>query len=91
VIDLHREAGIRGVEVGSVTFARKDPKTGETTHPNLKLVRLAIPRRMYTQAHLDVVVDATAHIAERRHSLRGLRMVYAPELLRHFAACFEPV
>jgi tryptophanase len=89
-VELYREGGIRGVEIGSVMFARKDAKTGETIHPALELVRLAIPRRMYTQSHLDFVAETLARIASRRESLRGYRLAYAPTLLRHFTARFEP-
>jgi tryptophanase len=90
-VELYREGGIRGVEIGSVMFARKDPETGETVFPGLELVRLAIPRRMYTQAHLDFVVETLARIVARRETLRGYRLAYAPDLLRHFTARFEPL
>jgi len=90
-VELYREGGIRGVEIGSVMFARKDSETGEVVYPALELVRLAIPRRMYTQAHLDFVVETLSRIAARRESLRGYRLAYAPDLLRHFTARFEPV
>jgi tryptophanase len=74
-----------------VAFAREDHETGGVIYPELELVRLAIPRRVYTQAHLDYVVDACKRIYERRDELRGLRYTYAPELLRHFTAQFEPL
>jgi tryptophanase len=57
----------------------------------LELVRLAIPRRVYTQAHLDYVVDTCKHLYENRKEICGLRYTYAPELLRHFTARFEPL
>jgi len=78
------------VEVGSVMFAHKDP-SGEMIFPKLELVRLAIPRRVYTQAHLDHVVRTLDRIRDRRKALRGLRMTYAAEVLRHFTARFEPL
>jgi tryptophanase len=90
-IELYREGGIRGVELGSVAFAHPDPETGEIHYPLLELVRLAIPRRVYTQAHMDFVIETLARIAERRDSIRGYRITYAPRLLRHFTAKFEPL
>lgn len=91
VCALYLEGGIRGVEIGSVMFAREDPETGEMIYPELELVRLAIPRRVYTQAHLDYVVDTCKRIYENREDIGGLRYAYAPELLRHFTARFEPI
>jgi tryptophanase len=91
VCALYREGAIRGVEIGSVMFARKDPETGEMIYPELELVRLAIPRRVYTQAHLDYVVETCKRLYERREEITGLRYTYAPELLRHFTARFEPL
>lgn len=90
-IELYLEGGIRGVELGSVAFSHPDPETGEMQYPLMELVRLAIPRRMYTQAHMDFVIETLAHIAERRESIRGYRIAYAPRLLRHFTAKFEPL
>jgi len=90
VVELYREGCVRAVELGSVAFARKDPGTGEKIVPDLELVRLAIPRRVYTQAHIDYVVDTISRIMDRREEIPGYRMTYAPELLRHFTARFEP-
>jgi len=90
-VALYREGGIRGIELGTVAFARRDPDTGETIYPELELVRLAIPRRVYTQTHLDYVVSVLAKIRDRRDGLRGLRFVYEPPFLRHFTARFEPL
>jgi tryptophanase len=80
---LYRHAGIRAVEIGSVMF-------GEGT-AHLELVRLAIPRRVYTQSHIDYVIEATAEVYHQRDSIRGLRIVEAPPVLRHFTAKFEEV
>jgi len=88
---LYLEGGIRGVEIGSVMFASKDPDTDEMVYPKLELVRLALPRRVYTQSHLDYVVDILKIIWEKRASYRGYRITYAPDLLRHFTARFEPL
>jgi tryptophanase len=90
-VELYREGAIRGVEIGSVMFAFPDPDTGEMVYPKLELLRLAIPRRTYTQSHLDYIVDAAAKIKERAGEIRGYKFTYAPELLRHFTARFEPL
>jgi tryptophanase len=89
VCELYRHAGIRGVEIGSVMFGRTDPATGETIHPPLQLVRLAIPRRAYTQSHVDYVIEAAGEVFAKRHTLRGLRLTHDPGVLRHFTARFE--
>jgi tryptophanase len=88
---LYLEGGIRAIELGSVSFAREDPKTGEIIYPDLEMVRMAIPRRVYTQAHLDYVVETWQRIYEKRDQIRGMRYTYAPRLLRHFTAHFEPL
>src|SRR5829696_5726136 len=90
-VELYREGGIRGVEIGSVMFACLDPETGLWHYPKLELLRLAIPRRTYTQSHLDYVADSLAKIKERAASVGGYKFTYAPELLRHFTARFEPL
>ncbi len=88
---LYLEGGIRSVEIGSVMFAHPDPESGKMVHPRLELVRLAIPRRTYTQSHMDFVVETFYKIKENKDALRGFRFTYAPELLRHFTCRFEPV
>ena len=90
-IELYREGGIRGVEVGSVMFAYLDPEDNTWHYPKLELLRLAIPRRTYTQSHFDYIVDTFARIKSRSNELRGYKFTYAPELLRHFTARFEPL
>jgi tyrosine phenol-lyase len=91
VCELYRHAGIRAVEIGSVMFGKTDPATGKTIHPPMQLVRLAVPRRVYTQSHIDYVIEAVAEVYANRSAIRGLRIVEAPEVLRHFTAKFEPV
>jgi tryptophanase len=88
---IYLEGGIRTVEIGSVMFAYRDPSSGKTVYPALELVRLAIPRRVYTQSHLNYIVQVISRIAKNRDSLRGFNITYQPELLRHFTARFEPV
>jgi tryptophanase len=91
VVELYREGGVRGVELGSVAFAYPDPDTGEMIHPALELVRLAIPRRVYTQSHLDYLVGCFERIRSRTKELTGYKLVHAPKLLRHFTARFAPI
>ncbi len=85
VCALYREAGVRTVEIGSVMFG------GKGNAPPLELVRLAIPRRVYTQSHLDYVVEAAEAVFARRQALAGMRMTNDPPYLRHFTAQFEEV
>jgi tyrosine phenol-lyase len=91
VAELFLEAGIRAVEVGSVMFGRRDPATGAEEPAALELVRLAIPRRVYTQSHVDYVIEAVLAVWERRQALRGMRITEQAPTLRHFTARFEPV
>jgi tyrosine phenol-lyase len=77
------------MERGAVSAGR-DPETGKDRLPKLELVRLAIPRRVYTQAHMDVTAESVAAVYEARESITGLRMVFEPKLLRFFQARFEP-
>jgi tryptophanase len=86
---LYREGGIRGCEIGTVMFGQH-PDGTETPAP-MELVRLAIPRRVYTQSHVDYVIEVIRWVAERAASLRGMRIVEQPAALRHFTARFEVV
>ncbi len=91
VCELYLEAGIRAVEIGSVMFGKKDPKTGKEIPSKMELVRLAIPRRVYTQSHIDYVVEAILNVYKRRETIRGLKIAYEAPQLRHFTAKFEPL
>jgi tyrosine phenol-lyase len=88
--ELYIESGIRSMERGNVSAGR-DPKTGKNRRPALELVRLTIPRRVYTQAHMDVVAESVIDVHKRRDDILGLKMVYEPEYLRFFQARFEPI
>jgi tryptophanase len=90
-IALYTELGVRACEVGNVMKGRRDAATGEWTWPALDLVRLAIPRRVYTQSHVDYVVEGIAELYARRHQIGGLRFVHHPEVLPHFTAVLAPV
>ncbi len=90
-VALYREAGIRAVEIGGVMFARKDEKTGREIFPRLELVRLAIPRRVYTSAHLEYVAEAIIDLYKNREKIRGLRIVRESRYLRHFTVRMEEV
>jgi tryptophanase len=89
VVELYREAGIRAVEIGTVMFGRHDAATGGESTAPMELVRLAIPRRVYTQSHVDYVVEAILNVWARRSSVRGYRFVEQAAVLRHFTARFE--
>jgi tyrosine phenol-lyase len=91
VVELYREAGVRAVEIGTVMFGRRDPATGAETPAPMELVRLAIPRRVYTQSHIDYVIEAVLNVWARRESVAGYRLVEQAPFLRHFTAKFEPL
>lgn len=86
--ELYIESGIRAMERGIVSAGR-NKKTGEHNHPNLELVRLTIPRRVYTQAHMDVIVESVHNVYKRKNAIKGLEMIYEPEYLRFFQARFK--
>ncbi|MCC6840614.1 MAG: tyrosine phenol-lyase [Flavobacteriales bacterium] len=86
--ELYLESGVRAMERGIVSAGR-NKDTGDHYYPELELVRLTIPRRAYTQAHMDVVAESVERVYERRQSITGLKMVYEPKYLRFFQARFE--
>lgn len=90
-IELYKQAGIRGCDIGSFMMGN-DPDTGEQIESQFEFTRLAVPRRVYTQAHMDVIVDALIAIQEKAHTFkRGYRIVWEPPILRHFQAHLEPI
>ncbi len=91
VSELYLEAGIRSVEIGSVMFGHTDPESGVEAPAAMELVRLAIPRRVYTQSHIDYVVEAILRVNERKSAIRGMRIVEQAPFLRHFTARFTRV
>ncbi len=88
-VALYREGGIRGSEIGTVMFGRR--ADGSEQPAPMELLRLAIPRRTYTQSHVDYVIEVCGHVARGAEAIRGLRMVEEPPALRHFTARFEPL
>lgn len=91
VVELYLEGGIRGVEVGTVMFGRVDPETGDAVPAAMELVRLAMPRRVYTQSHVDYMVEAIVAVFRRREGIGGFGFTYQAPALRHFTAQFEPL
>lgn len=87
--ELYLDSGVRAMERGIVSAGR-DPATGEHRHPELELVRLTLPRRVYTQAHMDMTAEAVKAAYDNRENTKGLRLVYEPKYLRFFQARFEP-
>jgi tyrosine phenol-lyase len=85
------EGGIRGVEIGTLMFGGVDPDTKEERFAKLELLRLAKPRRVYTQSHVDYVLEVAEEVVKRRDSMRGLRIVEQAQHLRHFTAKLEPI
>ena len=88
VVELYRTAGIRTVEIGTVMFGRRDPHTGAESPAPMELVRLAIPRRVYTQSHIDYVAEAVLDIAAKRDRIGGYEIIEQAPALRHFTARF---
>ncbi len=91
VCELYLEGGVRSVEVGSVMMGRRDPETKKEIPAPQELVRLAIPRRVYTQSHMDYVLEVIARVQARREQVNGLEFTFQAPRLRHFTACFQPL
>ena len=89
-IELYKEAGIRSCDIGSYMLDN-DPVTGKQRQSELELTRLAVPRRVYTQAHLDVIVDALISIKERASEINGYEITWQPKVLRHFTSKLKPI
>ena len=87
--ELYLSGGIRSCEIGSVMFGRQD-EAGRFVEPKLDLVRLALPRRAYTQSHVDRIIEIGGEVAGRKDQIKGLEMTYSPPFLRHFTAKFRP-
>ncbi len=90
VCALYVEGGIRSVEIGSVMFGKYD-NSGKLIPPPMELVRLAIPRRVYTQSHIDYVLEVILEVFKKRNSLKGFKITYQAPMLRHFTARFEEI
>ncbi len=86
---LYEEVGIRGVEVGSVMLGRREPETGTEQLAAMDLVRLALPRRVYTQSHVDYMIEGADALMHRRDEIRGLAIEWQSPVLRHFTARFR--
>ncbi len=91
VCALYLAGGVRSVEIGSAMFGKRDPESGSESFAEMDLVRLAIPRRVYTQSHVDYLAEVVLETYEKREEIRGLKMVYQAPILRHFTAHFEPM
>ena len=89
VVELYLEGGIRGVEIGSVMFGRRD-QNGNESASDKELVRLALPRRVYTQAHVNYLIERISAVFSKREHAKGLRIIKQSPILRHFTAHFEP-
>jgi len=87
--ELYLNGGIRSCEIGSVMFGKSDPQSGIFEPATLEMVRLAIPRRVYTKSHIDYVIECVEGVFKTREKIRGMRIAYEPPVLRHFTATFE--
>jgi tryptophanase len=89
-VTLYKEGCIRAVEIGGVMFGKKSPD-GKENYPPLELVRLAVPRRVYTESHFRYVASIFKGISENRDLVHGLKITYEPKYLRHFTVEFEEI
>ena len=89
--ELYVDSGTRAVGLGQLAFGSEDPETGEIKYSPLEVVRMAVPRRVYTDNHMDVVAKSVVRIYERRDEIGGMRITWAPRVLRHFTAHMEPL
>ena len=87
---IYLEAGVRAVEIGSLLLGR-NPDTHENLEAELELMRLTIPRRVYTYSHMDVIADAVIHVYKNRNELKGYEFTYESPILRHFTSTFKPI
>lgn len=91
VCRLYKKAGIRSCEIGSLMFSRKKDNSDEEIHPPMELVRLAFPRRVYTQSHFEYAIEAIIEVFRERDNAKGLKIVWEAPFLRHFTAKLQPV
>ncbi len=90
-VELYKEAGIRSIGLGALAFMKENRETGEVIYPKMELLRMAIPRRVYTDNHMRFVSEALKRIYDRRDQVSGLRIVSAPPMLKHFTSVLEPL
>src|SRR5690606_41636371 len=90
VCELYLEGRVRAVEIGSVMFGKYD-KNGKLIPGMMELVRMAIPRRVYTQSHIDYLLEVIIEVFKNRHLLKGYEIIYQAPMLRHFTARFKPL
>jgi tryptophanase len=90
VLELYKKGGIRAVEIGSVMFGKYDEK-GKLIPSPMELVRLAIPRRVYTQSHVEYILEVFEQLIKEKDNTKGVRITKEPKFLRHFTAHFEPL
>lgn len=89
-VEFYLAGGIRSCEIGSIMFGKRDPVTGHEEPATMELVRLAVPRRIYTQSHIDYVIEVAKDVYARRHELHGFSILEQPAFLRHFSAKYQP-